>query len=107
MLAPVGRREIDRDARERVREAGIADGAADPLARLGERGVRQPHDLAGGQPRRDVDLDPDELAPQAADDSRIEDREHARQSGQRRFTTASPAVCGRFVVSLRPCLGSR
>ena len=51
VLAPVGRREVHRDARERVGEAGVADGAADPLAGLGERRVRQAHDVERGQAR--------------------------------------------------------
>ena len=81
MLAPVGRRQVDRDARQRVLEAGVADGAADALAGLRERRVRQAHDLAAGQPRRDVHLDAHELAAQAADDGGVQDREHAAQSG--------------------------
>ncbi len=34
MLAPVGRRQVHRDATQRIVEAGVADGAADPFSRL-------------------------------------------------------------------------
>ena len=58
-LAQVRRREVDRDPARRVDEPGVAQRAADPLARLLERCVGQSDDREPGQPGRDVDLDPD------------------------------------------------
>ena len=80
-LAPVRRREVHRDATERVVEAGVAQRAPDPFTRLGQRGVGEAHDLAAGQPRGDVHLHADELTVEAADDGGIEDREHAPECG--------------------------
>jgi hypothetical protein len=47
-----------------VDEAGVADRAADPLARLLERGVREADDREPGGPS-DVDLDPIDPAVEA------------------------------------------
>ena len=99
VLAPVGRRQVDRDAGERVVEAGVPDGAADSLACLRERCVRQPHDLAARQAGRDVHLDAHELPAQAADDRGVQDREHGRESGERHFTAPSPILIGSFVAT--------
>ena len=50
VLAPIRRRQVDRDPAGRIDEAGIADGGPDPLARLRQCGVRQADDVAHGQP---------------------------------------------------------
>ena len=76
-LALVGRREVDRDPARRMDEAGVAQGAADPFARLLERGVGQPDDREPGQPGRDIDLDPDEPAIEAVERRGWDDGQHA------------------------------
>ena len=53
--------------------------AADALARLLERGVREADDGEPGQPRRDVDLDPDEPAVEAVERRGRDDRQHDAQ----------------------------
>ena len=82
-LATVSRCEVHGDARERVGEAGVPDRAADSLSSLRQCRIGQPHDRERGQAVGDVDLDPHELAAQAMDDCRVEDREHALEDGRR------------------------
>jgi hypothetical protein len=64
-LQHVGRREIDRDVPRRQRQAEHGQGRAHPLARLGDRLVRQPDDGERRQPRGDrhLGLDVDDLDP--------------------------------------------
>ncbi len=56
-LADATRREVDGDALERELELRRQQRRPHPLARLPDRGVRQPHDLVAGQAGRHVDLD--------------------------------------------------
>ena len=76
-LAQIGRREVDRDPAGRERETAVADRAADPLASLLERGIRQADDREPGQARRDVDLDPDDPAVDAVERRGVNGGEHA------------------------------
>ncbi len=64
-LQDVGRREIDRDAARRQREAERGQRRAHPLARFGDRLVRQADDIERRQPRGDrhLGLDIDDLDP--------------------------------------------
>ena len=59
-------------------------------------GVREAHDLAARQARRDVHLDAHELAAQAADDGCVQDREHAASLASRRFTRVFVGTCPVF-----------
>ena len=56
-LANPARREVDRDPLLRELEVRRQQCGADALARLADRGVRQPDDVIAGEARRDVDLD--------------------------------------------------
>ena len=58
-------------------EAGVADRAADPLARLLEGGVGETDDGETGQPGRDVDLDADDPAVEAVEGRGGDDGQHA------------------------------
>jgi hypothetical protein len=49
-LAPIGRREVDRDARRRVLEAAVADRAADSLARFRQAASGRPTMWQAGIP---------------------------------------------------------
>ena len=49
LLPPVGGGQIDGDAGEGEAETGIADGGADPLLGLLDGGIRQTHQIKGGQ----------------------------------------------------------
>jgi hypothetical protein len=75
-FAPAGGRQVDRDPARRIREAAVPDGAADPLASLRQRRVRQPDDMAGRQSGSDVDLDADEGSRDPVNIGRHERCEH-------------------------------
>ncbi len=55
-LRHVRRGKVDRDPARGMDEPTVAEGPADPLARLPESDVRQPDDREAGQPGGDVDL---------------------------------------------------
>jgi hypothetical protein len=59
VLAQIRRRQIHRDATERVLETAVFDGAANADASLHDAGIRQAHDVAARQPIRHVHLDVD------------------------------------------------
>ena len=65
-LEDVGRREVYRDAARRQRETERRQRGAHPLARLGDRLVRQADDREGRQPRgnRHLGFDVDDLDPE-------------------------------------------
>ncbi len=60
LLPQIGRGEVDGDALEREREAGVADGRTHALPALPQRGIRQPHRGECRQPLADVDLHADQ-----------------------------------------------
>ena len=91
-LALLGGREVDGDPPRRVDEARVPDRAADPLAGLLQRGVRQADDREARQAARDVDLDPDH-APVEADDRGGQQRcKHAPDRTRGRSTAAHPPL---------------
>ena len=94
-LALLGRREVDRDPARRMDEPRVPDRASDPLARLLERGVREPDDREPRQPSGDVHLDADDPAVEADDGCGQEGREHSRTVVGRRSPRAQPPIsCG-------------
>jgi hypothetical protein len=84
--------EVDGDPSRRIFEAGVADRAADSLARLLQGGIGQADDGEAGQPGRHVDFDADD-APLEPGDGGGEDRgEHAAHGTGARST---PDFAGR------------
>ena len=75
-LALFGRSEIDRDPTRRMDEPRVAQRPTDALARLLQRGIGQPDDGEPRQPRRDIDLDPDESALEAVERCGRDDGQH-------------------------------
>ena len=100
-LAQLRRGEVDRDPPRRVVVAGVAQRAADPLARLGQRGVRQPHDREARQPGRDVDLDPDDPAGDPVERGGEQGREHAATLGRRAHRATCRATHPRRTAEAR------
>ena len=91
-LGHVGGREVDRDPTRRMDEAGVPERAANAFARLANRGVAEPDDRESRQPRRDVDLDPDDPAVQSDERCGEQGREHVatlRTAAYRRLTSAA------------------
>ena len=89
-LRHVRRREVDGDPARRMHEAGVAQRAADPLARLADRRVAEPDDREPGQPGRHVDLD--------ADDPPVEGDERGGEQGREHPAT----LRGRAYLRLIP-----
>ncbi len=75
-LAQVRRGKVHGDPARRMAEAGVANGAADALARLLQGGVREPDDREARQARRHVDLDPDDAAVEADESGREQGGQH-------------------------------
>jgi hypothetical protein len=77
-LGQIGRREVDRDAARRQREAGGGERRAHAVARLGDGLVAKPDDVEGGQARRDLHLDCHVARLDALERDRGDPLDHAR-----------------------------
>jgi hypothetical protein len=75
-LANTAGREVDRDPLERELDRGRQQRRAHALARLADRGVRQPHDVIAGKTGRHVDLDRDDVTVDAGERGAANRGEH-------------------------------
>ena len=91
-LPQVRRGEIDRDPSRRMREAVVAQRAADALPRLLEGGVGEPDDREPRQSRRDIDLDPDEPARKAVERRGWDDCQHDPNATRGRSPPGQPPL---------------
>ena len=98
----VRRREVDRDPSRRMDESGVAQRAANTLACLLERGVGEADDREPGQPRRDVDLDPDQPAVEAVERRGWDDGQHAPQPTGGRSPHRQRRITARLIRRGRP-----
>jgi len=90
LLAHVGRRQVDRDPPGRKREAGVAQRGAHPFASLADRALRQPHHGERREPRRQVDLHPDQIRVDAADGARGDMGQHGKTLAPRPVPANAP-----------------
>jgi hypothetical protein len=91
-LAHLGRGEVHRDPARRVIEPTVADGAANPLAGLGESGVGKADDGQTRQAVGDVDLDADDPPVETGEGGREERGEHAADGTAAASIRASPPL---------------
>lgn len=102
------RRQRQRQPRLRPVVGAVADRRPDPVARLLQRGVRQPHQMHAGQTGRDVGLDLHDLSVHAAhrDGERASQRHQPIPcrcviSGVRRRPTRTPITSMRMAAQRR------